>query len=110
MPRRKEPHPLALQIGTRIRALRAEIPLTMEKLAYESGLQSKSSLSNIENGWVLPTLETLVILAQRLGVELVDLVTFPQNSLRHRAIDATRTATVQELELMCSVHEHISNS
>ena len=108
MPRRKEPHPLALQIGARIRALRAEIPLTMEKLAYESGLQSKSSLSNIENGWVLPTLETLEILAHRLGVELVDLMTFPRDDLRHRTIDATRTASVQALELMCLVHKRLS--
>ena len=108
MPRRRAPHPLALQIGARIRALRAEIPLTMEKLAYESGPQSKSSVSNTENGWVLPTLETLNILAQRLGVELVDLVTFPQDNPRHRTIDATRTASIQALELIYLVRKRLS--
>ena len=48
MPRRREPDPLAQAVGQRIRQLRQEAGLTMEKLAFESELGSKGHLSNIE--------------------------------------------------------------
>jgi len=90
MPRRTEADPLAVQIGARIRALRTELGLTQEKLAYESGLKSKGHLSGIEKGLVVPTLPTLALIAERLGVELIDLVTVPSGSDRHALVDLTR--------------------
>jgi transcriptional regulator with XRE-family HTH domain len=90
MPRRTEADPVATQIGARIRALREELGLTQEKLAYEAGLKSKGHLSGIEKGLVIPTLPTLALIAERLSVELVDLVTFPDSSDRHALVDLTR--------------------
>ena len=90
MPRREQADPLAAKIGARIRALRQAIGLTQEKLAYEGGLKSKGHLSGIEKGLVLPTVHTLAILAERLEVDVLDLVTFPEDSVRQQLVDRTR--------------------
>lgn len=90
MPRRNRADPLSAKIGARIRLLREGQGLTQEKLAYESGLKSKGHLSGIENGLVSPTLPTLVMLANRLTVDLLDLFTFPEESPRHQLVDLTR--------------------
>ncbi|HEU4577875.1 MAG TPA: helix-turn-helix transcriptional regulator [Polyangiaceae bacterium] len=90
MPRRTESDPLSAKIGSRIRSLRETIGITQEKLAYESGLKSKGHLSGIEKGLVLPTLATLTLLAHRLGVDLLDLFTFPEESPRQQLVDLTR--------------------
>jgi transcriptional regulator with XRE-family HTH domain len=90
MPRREEADPLAAKIGRRIRALRERLGLTQEKLAYEGGLKSKGHLSGIEKGLVSPTVQTLGLLAERLEVDLLDLVTFPDESPRQSLVDLTR--------------------
>lgn len=90
MPRREKRDPLAEKIGRRIRTLRQALNLTQEKLAYEGGLRSKGHLSGIESGLVLPTLPTLALLAHRLGVDLLDLLTFPEESARQHLVDLTR--------------------
>lgn len=100
MPRRAQVDPLAQKIGRRIRTLRKAIPLTQEKLAYQGGLKSKGHLSGIESGLILPTLSTLAMLAERLEVDLLDLLTFPDESSRHALIDRTRqlpSGTVRRL-------------
>lgn len=91
MPRRETADPIAAKIGERIRSLRESQGLTQEKLAYEGGLKSKGHLSGIEKGLVRPTLQTLVILAERLGVDLLDLVTFPDESPRQQLVALTRS-------------------
>lgn len=93
MPRRSEPDPLAKRIGARVRVLRKEAGLTLEKLAYESEVGSKGFLSDIEKGLARPTLETLRKIAERLEVDLLDLVTFPEEDERHRLVDRTRLLT-----------------
>jgi transcriptional regulator with XRE-family HTH domain len=90
MPRRSTPDPLAKRIGMRISALRKEIGLTLEKLAYESEVGSKGYLSDVEKGLARPTVETLQAIADRLEVSLLDLVTFPDESDRQRLVDRTR--------------------
>ena len=90
MPRRNRADPLSARIGARIRLLRAGQGLTQEKLAYESGLKSKGHLSGIENGLVSPTLPTLLLLANRLTVDLLDLFTFPGRIPAHQLVDLTR--------------------
>jgi transcriptional regulator with XRE-family HTH domain len=90
MPRRSVPDPLAAAVGLRIRKLREELGLTMEKLAYESELGSKGHLSNIERGLARPTIRTLKVLADRLGVKLLDIVTFPDEDERQRLVDRSR--------------------
>jgi transcriptional regulator with XRE-family HTH domain len=62
----------------------------MEQLAFESELGSKGHLSNIERGLARPTIYTLKVLADRLEVKMLDLVTFPEEDERQRLIDATR--------------------
>lgn len=91
MPRRTKADPLGAKIGSRLRSLREERGLTQEKTAYEAGLASKGHLSGIENGVVRPTLDTLLLLADRLEVDLLDLFTFPDESPRQRLVDVTRT-------------------
>src|SRR5689334_22918109 len=88
MPRRRVPVPVAFKVGQRIKQLREEQGLTMERLAFESGETSisKGHLSSIERGLVAPTIVTLEALAERLGVEMLDLFTFPETSERHELI------------------------
>jgi transcriptional regulator with XRE-family HTH domain len=90
VPRRSHADPLAAKIGKRIHDLRKLQGLTQEKLAYEAGLKSKGHLSGIEKGLVLPSLPTLALLADRLAVDLLDLVTFPSESDRQKLVDVTR--------------------
>lgn len=100
MPRRQKPHPFARRIGARIRRLRKEAGLTIEKLAYESDLGSKGHLSSLERGLVVPTVETLRVLAERLGVLPLDLVTFPEDSPRERLVEASRKLSRREIEAL----------
>ena len=93
MPRRATPDPLAERIGARIRELRQEAGLTLEKLAYESEVGSKGFLSDVEKGLARPTVETLAAVAERLEVKLLDLVTFPDEDDRARLVDRTRGMT-----------------
>lgn len=91
MPRRAKPDPLAEAVGHRIRSLRTEAGLTLEQLAWESEISSKGYLSDIEKGLARPTLPTLMRIARRLEVDLLDLVTFPEQSDRQRLVSFTRT-------------------
>ncbi len=89
---------LAATIGTRVRTLREAAGLTQEKLAYESGLRSKGTLSKIEGGRQLPSVAVLEMLALRLGVELLDLFTRPgEGDARHDLIEDTRRLSPSEL-------------
>lgn len=92
MPRRSTPDPLALAVGERIRVLREEAGLTIEKLAFETEV-SKGHLSSIERGLVRPTIQTLQVLADGLDVLLLDLVNFPGDGDRQRLVDETRKLT-----------------
>lgn len=91
MPRRKTPDPLAQAIGQRIRQLRQDQGLTAESVAFESDVGSKGFLSDIERGLALPSVSTLKLIADHLGVELLDLVTFPERGDRQALVDQTRS-------------------
>jgi transcriptional regulator with XRE-family HTH domain len=97
MPRRRKPHPFAAKVGRRIRQLRQEMGLTMEKLAYESDLGSKGHLSNLERGLALPTVETLRVLAERLGVLPLDLLNVAGRTAREELIELSRTLPAKDL-------------
>ena len=71
-------------------ALRTAQNLTQEKLAWEAGLSSKGYLSRIESGERLPSLETLDRLAQRLTVEVRDLLIFPQLGVVDQVMELVR--------------------
>jgi transcriptional regulator with XRE-family HTH domain len=93
MPRRATPDPTARAVGQRIRQLRSERGLTAERLVFESALESKGYLSDIEKGLASPSLQTLNAIAEHLEVLLVDLFTFPEHSEREQFIDRTRWLT-----------------
>jgi transcriptional regulator with XRE-family HTH domain len=93
MPRRTKPDPLALAIGRRIRALREEQGLTMEKLAFESDVGSKGHLSSLEAGLVMPTVATLKAIADRLDVLVADVVSDPRDGDRAKLLELTRSVS-----------------
>jgi transcriptional regulator with XRE-family HTH domain len=97
MARRTQPDPLASKIGKRVRALRQELGLTMEQLAYSCEF-SKGQLSTIEKGLAVPTATTLAVLAEGLEALPLDLLTFPEDSAREKLIDVTRAASRKEIE------------
>ena len=66
---------LNIQVGNRITQLRQERGLTLEKLAYGSGI-SKGGLSEIERGLKEPRLSTLVKLCETLDISLKDFFNF----------------------------------
>lgn len=90
MPRRSKPDALALAVGRRIRALREELGMTQEQLAYTSALGSKGHLSSLEKGLVMPTVATLRALADGLGVHVMDLVNDPRDGDRAKILELTR--------------------
>lgn len=71
--------------------------MTLEKLAYESEVGSKGFLSDIERGLARPSLLTLKAIADHLGLELLDLVTFPGQDVRQAAVDRSRFAPPETL-------------
>lgn len=101
MPRRSSPDPVAAKIGHRVRAFREAQGYTLEKLAFEGGLSSKGHLSDLENGRLIPTVRTLHALATHLGIELMDLLTFPDTSVRHRLVAKSATLPVSVLQRWC---------
>jgi transcriptional regulator with XRE-family HTH domain len=108
VPRRAKADALSLAVGVRIRQLREELGITMERLAYESDVGSKGHLSNIEHGLVRPTAHTLKALADRLGVALPDLVNFPDDGDRARLYDLTRRMTPSRLRLLLQEAEEMA--
>ncbi len=99
MARRTQPDPLAAKIGKRVRALRQEQGLTLEKLAYSTDF-SKGQLSTIEKGLAVPTASTLAVLAEGLEALPADLLTFPEDGTRERVIDLTRKLSKKELDAL----------
>ena len=103
MPRRSEPDELSRKIGLRVAHFRWLRGFTLEELAArcipldgdnEDSLgASKGHMSNVEHGLVRPTVHTLQRIANAMGIELVDLVNFPEDGPRSRLIDCTRELT-----------------
>jgi transcriptional regulator with XRE-family HTH domain len=68
MKRTPAPPSIEVLIGQRIRALRAQLDVTLEQLAGEARL-TKGQLSRIENGKVSSPVSTLTRIAAALGTE-----------------------------------------
>jgi len=60
-------------VGDRIRAVRLHANLTQETVALRAGID-RPSVVRIEQGQQSPTLDTLIRLADAIGVPLADLV------------------------------------
>ena len=63
------------KLGQRIKALRKQQGLTIEKLAFENDL-AKGNLSEIEKGAVDPKISTLERIADGLSISLKELFDF----------------------------------
>ncbi|MFA5839972.1 MAG: helix-turn-helix transcriptional regulator [Candidatus Margulisiibacteriota bacterium] len=63
------------KLGQRIKKLRQQKELTIEKLAYENDL-AKGNLSEIEKGLIDPKLSTLQRIAAGLGISTKELLDF----------------------------------
>lgn len=70
----------------RVQAARRQRDLTQEELAFKIG-RTAESISNIERGQQLPTIETLAEIAKELGVPLAD---FLSNISEQKRIPADR--------------------
>lgn len=64
---------LVVAIGERIHELRLQHGLSQEELSHEADLML-SQIGRIERGETNPTVSTLYVLAQALGVDLKELV------------------------------------
>ncbi|MBT2366281.1 helix-turn-helix transcriptional regulator [Streptomyces sp. ISL-10] len=77
MPRVPPPDPQLLarrrRVGDRIRAARLYANLTQQAVAERSGMD-RSGFQKIEHGTVSPTLDSLLRIADAIGVPLADLV------------------------------------
>jgi transcriptional regulator with XRE-family HTH domain len=62
---------LKQMVGMRLREARRRKDLSQEELAFKIG-RTAESISNIERGQQLPTIETLAELAKELGMPLED--------------------------------------
>ncbi len=75
-----------VNVGERIRRVRARLGVTQGELVRRTGLQP-SYLSKVENGVVRPGLTNLDRIARALGVSLAELVTAerPKRAGRRKA-------------------------
>lgn len=88
---------LKRRIALRLKAVRKSRRLTQHGLAELTG-RSVDAISNIERGKVLPSVETLDVIAARLGVPIGDFFTpLPDDGSRASARRAALFVRLQEL-------------
>lgn len=97
MPRQRGSATFTKRVGARVRALREEVGITQESLAWESGL-AKGYLSQVESGQRLPSLPALQALAKTLKVQLADLVACDLKNPHDALLDAVRRGARPEVE------------
>jgi len=89
------PSELAAKIGERVRDLRLQKNLSQAKLAKLSGV-STTALRVIERGKSNPLVETLVKLAEALGVDAIDVFNVGDDE-RSAIMEATRGMSEAEV-------------
>lgn len=97
MARGTEADPLGAKVGARVRRLRKERAKSLDRLAADSEIGSKAHLSDIERGLSVPKVATLDALASALGCDLLDLVTFPEESDRQMLVALSRKLSAEDL-------------
>jgi transcriptional regulator with XRE-family HTH domain len=97
------PEKVRLLLGKRVRDLRLEQGLSGTDLARAMG-KSRGFVSDLERGCLNVTLETLNLVAEALGHDECDLLTFPKRILeprqqnhRHDVIDLSRDVDEEDL-------------
>lgn len=86
-------HPVdpRLNLGRRVKELRAERGMTQEDLAERSGL-FRTYTSRIESGQATPTLTMLHQIAQAFQIDITELLTMPRGPQPKRGMSASRTS------------------
>lgn len=108
----KKRRPNKIDIGARVREVRKSKKLTLQALADATRL-SVSTISKIENNQTVITYDTMVLLADGLGIALVDLLAEKPADLvsGRRALTRASEGRVYEtngyrLELLCTDISH----
>lgn len=83
------------RIGRRIKELRKQTGMTQEQLADHVHIDAQH-MSRLERGVYFPSLETLELIAQNLGVLLKDLFVFPEDE----TADMLRSRLIQNISIM----------
>ena len=104
---RTEAHPLALQVGQKVKALRLARGRVFEDFAESTGL-GRGYISELERGLVVPTIDTLARLAAELGVGTLDLLV--GDSVRDRIYEAMRDLGEEDLQKLLVAAEHAAAS
>jgi transcriptional regulator with XRE-family HTH domain len=87
------------RIGIRVREIRKARNLTQESLAELVG-RSVDTISLLERGKIVPSLETLEALARGLGTPLRDLLDTDNASPKDAEMVALQTAAIQSIRQM----------
>ncbi len=95
------------EIGRRVAEERQRIGLTQAALAERLGLASET-VSRLERGAALPSVSRLARVAEALGVELRDLLTFSRQRTRKdqalaRLISIARRRPVEDIDMMADI-------
>jgi transcriptional regulator with XRE-family HTH domain len=81
--------------------------MPLEEMVWRSDFSGKGHLLEVESGRAVPTLTTLAKLARALEVELIDLVNFPEQGLRHRLLELTRHLSQEAVALLVQHAEQL---
>src|SRR5205814_2279254 len=91
---RSRPHPLAVDVGRRIRTMRDEQKFTFDAFVEECGL-GRGYISELERGLVVPTIVALKRIADALHVTIADLVLGTTD--RERLFEKTRALSASSI-------------
>lgn len=96
-------------IGARIKELREQKEISTNKLSNMAGL-SQSYVRKLEKGANKPTVESLDLLCQALGITLEDFMTYKEKSLLElQAIKIISRMSDSQLEGFCKLMGHEDN-
>lgn len=96
-------NPMNFDVSKQIKEMRTERGLSTNKLSNMAGL-SQSYVRKLEKGETKPTVESLGLLCQALGITLEDLVAYKDKSLQQlRAIIIIGELSDEQLEGFCQL-------
>lgn len=89
------------KIPQRIKKFRESIGLSTNKLSNKAGL-SQSYVRKLEKGECKPSIESLELICEALGITLIDFLSDQESNLyRLRALKLIRELTDEQLEGFC---------
>jgi transcriptional regulator with XRE-family HTH domain len=98
MARRKERNPFAVRLGQRLRALRLYRKMSPQQMVWAADIPGTQHLMDIEEGLSSPSRALLAKMARVLGVDLSEVVLYPEEGPRHRLLELVRYLTPEIIE------------